>query len=221
MTLVQAPGTLDDDLDDDAAVALVRAARPGVVLHRRPSRADERVLAGGGELFRLPLRPSAVARHTVLVRAMPKLVPLLPVAVAPPRWVGVLADGVTPFTAERRLPGVQSGAGPGGPPAAPLEGIALGQLAGVVEALRAVPVREAQQWGVPGASNGHVCRPDQGVGPRSDDGAVLLHGALGWSALLSDPRTGLLTGVVDWDLRLGAAGRDLGGALAAGLADLI
>lgn len=32
---------------------------------------------------------------------------------------------------------------------------------------------------------------------------VLLHGALGLDALLADARTGLLTGVVDWDLRLG------------------
>lgn len=50
---------------------------------------------------------------------------------------------------------------------------------------------------------------------------MLLHGDLQWSALLSDPGTGLLTGIVDGDLRLGEAGSDLGDALAAALADLI
>ncbi len=152
---------------------LVQVARPGVRLHRRPSRDDEVVLAGGGEVFRLPLTDAAVARHAVLVRALPKLVPLVPVALAPPRYVGVLDDGATPFTAERRLPGVRPER---------LEGIALGQLEGVVEALLAVPAREAQQWGVPGAG--------------------LLRSPLGLDVLLADPRTGLLTGVPDWDLRL-------------------
>lgn len=169
-------------MEEPVARGRVAAVRPGVVLHRRPSpHDDELVLAGGGEVFRLPLRPSAVARHAVLVRALPKLVPLVPVALAPPRYVGVLADGATPFTAERRLPGVRPVA---------LEGIAGGQRDGVLAALEAVPVREAQQWGVPG------------------DGPVLVHGALeqdddGLGALLADPRTGLLTGVVGWDLRLG------------------
>ncbi|MCU1692625.1 MAG: hypothetical protein JWM64_1716 [Frankiales bacterium] len=163
-------------MEQSQAEALVRGARPGVPLHRRPSRSDEVVLAGGGEVFRLPLTDDAVARHAVLVRALPRLVPLVPVAVAPPRYVGVVEDGATPFTAERRLPGAV-------PPS--LGGIALGQLEGVVEALRGVPPREAGQWGVPGA------------------GPVLLHGALRRDALLADPRTGVLTGVVDWDLRLG------------------
>ncbi len=54
----------------------------------------------------------------------------------------------------------------------------------MVEGLRAVPPREAQEWGVTGSG-------------------VLLHGALGLPALLADPRTGLLTGVVGWQLRLG------------------
>lgn len=169
------------DLTD--AVALVQAARPGVALRPRPTpHDDELVLAGGGEVFRLPLAASATARHAVLVRALPRLVPLVPVALAPPRYVGVLADGATPFTAERRLPGV--------PPQA-VEGIARGQLEGVLAALEAVPAREAEQWGVP-----------PGTGP--DD--VLQHPGLAGEprrVLLADPRTGLLTGVVGWDLVLG------------------
>lgn len=185
-------------LDVRAAARLVQAVRPGRALHRRPSLDDELVLAGGGEVFRLPLAPSAAARHAVLVRALPRLVPLVPVAVAPPRYVGVLGDGTTPFTAERRLPGAR--------PAA-LEGIALGQLAGVVAALEAVPVREAQQWGVSRTGAG--------------DPEVLLHGALTADALLADPRTGLLTGVVGWDLRLGPAGSDRDTALEADLAGLL
>ena len=88
---------------------------------------DELVLLGGGEVFRLPLAPSGLARLTVLVRALPVLRSRVPVAVAPPRWVGVLPDGETPFTAEPRLPGR--------PPTGPLGSIAAGQLAGVGAAL--------------------------------------------------------------------------------------
>ncbi|MCW2777272.1 MAG: hypothetical protein JWN17_997 [Frankiales bacterium] len=178
-------------VDVGQAAELVRVARPGLRLHRRPSLPDELVLAGGGEVFRLPRAASAVVRASVHVVALARLVPLVPVALAPPRYVGVLADGETPFTAERRLPGAR--------PAA-LTGIALGQVEGVVEALLAVPEREARQWGVRGAPAG-----------------VLLHGALGADALLADPRTGLLTGVVGWDLRLG----DEGDALQADLAALL
>lgn len=182
----QQSGTPDDDLA--RLTALVQQARPGLVVHRRPSPlADEAVVAGGGEVFRLPLAPSAAARAAVLVRALPKLVPLVPVALAPPRYVGVLEDGATPFTAERRLPGVRPVA---------LDGIARGQLEGVVAALLAVPPREAQQWGAPGEG-------------------VLLHGRLDLDALLADPRTGLLTGVVGWDLRLGDAAQAAGPGLLA------
>lgn len=169
---------------------LVQAARPGVVLHRRPSRADELVLAGGGEVFRLPLAPSAAARHAVLVKALPKLAPLVPVALAPPRYVGVLDDGATPFTAERRLPGVRP---------QELEGIAQGQLDGVLAALAAVPPREAAQWGVPVRTTSTGER----VPPADLEGLVLHHRGLpALDVLLADPRTGLLTGVVDWDLLL-------------------
>lgn len=136
---------------------------------------DEVVLAGGGEVFRLPLQPSAADRHATLVRALPELRTRLPVAVAVPRYVGVLPDGQTPFTAERELPGVAT---------TQVEPIAAGQLAGVLAALAAVPEREAQQWGVPGSGS-------------------LLHGALDAHAVLSDPGRGLLTGIVGWRLRLG------------------
>ena len=112
------------------------------------------------------------------VRALAELRTRVPVAVAPPRYVGLLPDGQTPFTAERRLPGT--------PVTAPALGsIAAAQLAGVVVALADVPPREARQWGVPG------------------DGDVLLHGALTAGALLADgPR---LTGITGWRLRLGTA----------------
>jgi len=90
---------------------------------------DELVLAGTDEVFRLPLAPSALARQAVLVRALPVLRLRLPVAVAPPRLVGLLPDGATPFTAERRLPGTARSAG--SPPLGPF---AAGQLAGVLAA---------------------------------------------------------------------------------------
>ena len=155
---------------------VVAAVRPGVALRRLASPDDEVVLAGGGEVFRLPLTAEAAARHAVLVRALPVLRLKLPVAVAPPRYVGVLQDAATPFVAEKRLPGE------------PLRGqlgpIAAGQLAGVLAALAAVPPREAQQWGVEGEGS-------------------LLHGALFPDAVLVDPRRGLLTGVVGWRPRLG------------------
>lgn len=109
------------------------------------------------------------------VRALAELRARLPVTVAVPRYVGVMPDGQTPFTVERRLPGA---------PAPVLTAIATGQLAGVVAALQAVPVREARQWGVPG------------------DGGVLVHGALSRTALLGDGARGVLTGVVGWRLRL-------------------
>jgi aminoglycoside phosphotransferase (APT) family kinase protein len=140
---------------------------------------DELVLAGTDEVFRLPLAPSAVARQAVLVRALPVLRLRLPVAVAPPRLVGVLPDGATPFTAERRLPGTARSAG-----SPPLGSFAAGQLAGVLAALAAVPPREARAWGVPG------------------DGEVLRHGGLAPSALLAQGVR--LTGLTGWRLHLGA-----------------
>ena len=149
--------------------------RPGVALRALSVSDDEVVLAGGGEVFRLPLEASAAERHAVLVRALPELRPRLPVAVAVPRYVGVLPDGQTPFTAEPELPGVATTS---------VDAIAAGQLAGVLAALAAVPEREAQQWGVSGSGS-------------------LLHGALDAGAVLSDPDRALLTGIVGWRLRLG------------------
>jgi aminoglycoside phosphotransferase (APT) family kinase protein len=163
--------------------AAAAAARPGVVLREAAGPADELVRHGGGEVLRLPRTPEAAERLVLLVRALPRLRPLVPVAVPQPRLVGVLADGETPFTAEARLPGV---------PGRPLEGPAVGQLAGLLAALADVPVREARSWGVPG------------------DG-VLVHGALTPAALLVDPRRGVLTGVVGWRLRLGDPAEDLAG----------
>lgn len=142
---------------------------------------DEVVLAGGGEVFRLPLTPTAAARHAVLVRALPELRTRLPVTVPTPRYVGLMPDGTTPFVAERELPGQ---------PSSTLGPIALGQLQGVLAALAAVPEREAAQWGVAGEGS-------------------LLHGALDASALLHDPARGVLTGVVGWRPRLGDPAEDL------------
>ena len=127
-------------------------------------------------MFRLPLTPAAGHRHAVLVRTLADLRTRLPVDVAAPRPVGVMTDGETPFTAERRLPGV---------PVTALTSIAAGQLAGVVAALAAVPAREARAWGVPG------------------DGELLVHGPLTLAALLGDPARGVLTGITGWRLRLG------------------
>ena len=162
---------------------LVAAVRPGVRLRRLPSAPDEVVLAGGGEVFRLPLTGPAVVASAAAVRALPHLRALVPVRVPVPRFVGVLADGATPFTAERRLAGV---------PGLPATSTALGQLAGLLEALAAVPEREAASWGVPGSGR-------------------LLHGALSASTLLADPARGVLTGVVGWRPRLGDPAEDLAG----------
>jgi aminoglycoside phosphotransferase (APT) family kinase protein len=149
---------------------------------------DEVVLAGGAEVFRLPLLPSAAARHAVLVRALPELRTRLPVTVPVPRYAGLMLDGATPFLAEPLLPGE---------PATALGTIAAGQLAGVLAALASVPEREAQQWGVAGRG-------------------TLLHGALDGSALLADPGRGVLSAVVGWRPRLGDPSDDLAslGALA-------
>jgi hypothetical protein len=137
---------------------------------------DELVLGGGGEVFRLPLAPSGLERLALLVRALPVLRARVPVAVAPPRWVGVLADGETPFTAESRLPG--------SPATGALGSIAASQLAGVVAALADVPAREARSWSVPGDGDvllapGLTLLAD---GPR-------LTGTTGWRLLLgsADP----------------------------------
>ena len=152
----------------------VRAVRPGVVLREVGGPADELVLHGGGEVFRVPRTEEAAARIALCTRVLSRLRPLVPVAVPTPRLVGVLDDG-TPFSAEPRLPGAPAGA---------LLPVARGQLAGVLAALRAVPLREAQEWGVPG------------------DG-VLRHGALGTGVVLVDARRGVLTGVVGWAPTLG------------------
>ena len=155
--------------------------RPGIELRALAVHDDEVVLAGGGEVFRLPLDAAAAARHAVLVRSLPELRRRLPVAVAVPRYVGLMPDGATPFRAEPEL---------AGEPVTELGPIAAGQLAGVLAALAAVPPREAQQWGVPGEG-------------------LLLHGALDRTALLADPVRGLLTGVVGWRPRLGDPADDL------------
>jgi hypothetical protein len=166
--------------------------RPGLVLRSLAVHDDEVLLAGGGEVFRLPLSPSAAQRHAVLVRALPELRTRLPVAVAVPRYVGLMPDGATPFLGEPLLPGE---------PASALGSIAAGQLAGVLAALAAVPSRVARQWGVAGEG-------------------TLLHGALDDRALLGDPARGVLTGLVGWRPRLGDAADDLatlGPQLRAGL----
>ena len=98
---------------------------------------DEVVFHGGGEVFRLPLTDIAVARQRVLVTSLPALFALLPVAVPRPRYVGVLADGATPFTAEKRLPGE---------PVEELRGIAVGQWEGVQAALDAVSPGQIREW---------------------------------------------------------------------------
>ena len=111
--------------------------RPGVVLHEVPG-TDEVVLRGGGEVFRLPLTAEAVDRQRALVKGLPALFVKLPVAVPRPRYVGVLANGETPFTAERRLPGE---------PVEAVDGIAAAQWDGVLAALEAVTPGEVREWG--------------------------------------------------------------------------
>ena len=138
--------------------ALVAVARPGVRLRRItgvPAYDGEVVLVGGGEVFRLPLTGAAAARAAVLVRALPALRVRLPVAVPLPRFVGVLADGSTPFTAERRLPGT---------PVEQPTGIAAGQLEGVLAALAEVTAHEAAQWGAATVPRPQVLLHDRGRG---------------------------------------------------------
>jgi hypothetical protein len=157
-----------------------RAARPDVALDVLDDDGDELVLTAGDEVLRLPHGPTRWPGRQVLVVAMPALRVRLPVAVPVPRYVGVLGDGATPFTAERRLPGTALAG-------TALCGIAVGQLAGTVAALRDVSEREAHAWGVEGSGS-------------------LLHGALTpASVLLGD--AGLVSGVVGWRLRLGDPGR--------------
>ncbi|MCW2616489.1 MAG: hypothetical protein JWN08_3483 [Frankiales bacterium] len=152
---------------------LVAEVRPGLVLHSLAVHDDEVVLAGGGEVFRLPLAPSGAERLSVLVRALPVLRTRLPVAVAVPRWVGVMPDGSTPFTAEPLLPGV---------PARELGSIAVGQRAGVAAALADVPAREAAQWGLTG-SGGRLLATATLL---TDPGRGVLTGAVGWQLRLGD-----------------------------------
>jgi len=158
---------------------LVAEVRPGVVLRSLAVHDDEAVLAGGDEVFRLPLAPSGSRRLAVLVAALPVLRTRVPLAVAVPRWVGVMPDGRTPFTAEPLLPGAPAGALGAG---TPLPGaIAVGQRDGVLAALADVPAREARAWGTPGDGTGLV--------------AI--------ATLLADPARGVLTGLVGWRLELG------------------
>lgn len=138
--------------------ALVAVARPGVRLRRLtcvPAYDGEVVLVGGGEVFRLPLTVTAAASAAVLVRALPALRLRLPVAVPLPRFVGVLADGSTPFTAEPRLPGI---------PVEQPTGIAAGQLEGVLAALEDITAHEAAQWGAVAVPRPQVLLHDPGRG---------------------------------------------------------
>ena len=116
---------------------LIEAVRPGLI-PRLVAETDEAVFHGGGEVFRLPLTITAASRQRALVKGLPRLRNLVPVAVPVPRWVGVMADGVTPFTGERRLPGVEI---------SEPTGIAAQQWQGVLAALDAVSPAEAQEWG--------------------------------------------------------------------------
>ncbi len=83
-----------------------------------------------------------------------------------------VTDDGEPFSAEARLSGVAVEKG--------LDAIAAGQRDGVLAALAAVGERQAREWGVPG------------------DGEALVSPL----TLLLDPRRGVLTGAVGWDLRL-------------------
>jgi len=152
---------------------LVLEVRPGVVLRSLAVHDDEAVLAGGNEVFRLPLAPTGAARLAVLVRALPALAPKVPVPLAIPRWVGVMADGTTPFTAERLLPGGRLAA---------LGPIAAGQLAGVRAALAGVPAREARQWGVTGEGDVLVAS----AALLGDPARGVLTGVVGVRLALSD-----------------------------------
>ena len=136
-------------------IDLVAAVRPGLALRLVSDGPQEAVVHGGGEVFRLPLGPEAAARQAVLVRALPALFPLLPVAVPRPRWVGVMADGTTPFTAERRLPGI---------PTSTVEGMATRQWDGVAAALDSVPPGLLREWGVSVAPRPAVVLHDPGRG---------------------------------------------------------
>ena len=142
-------------------IELVATFRPGVALREFGRTADEMVIIGGGEVFRLPLTAAAVARQQVLVRSLPKLYDKLPVAVPRPKYVGVLTDGTTPFTAERRLPGL---------PVSEPTGIAAAQWEGVVVALDAVPPGEVREWG-------GLCRPTVLLG---DPDRGVLTGLVAW-----------------------------------------
>ena len=133
---------------------LIAAVRPGVRL-REVGRDDELVAVGGGEIFRLPLTAQALGRQAMLVAALPALRPLLPVAVPVPRRVGVLADGQTPFTAERRL---------AGEPVAVPSGIAAAQWEGVLAALDALAPGRLREWGVEVAPRPRVLLADPGRG---------------------------------------------------------
>ena len=155
---------------------LVQAVRPGVELTSLAVHDDEAVLSGGGEVFRLPLAPTGSARLAVLVAALPVLRSRVPVALAVPRWVGVMPDGRTPFSAEPLLAGTPvASLAPGS--------IAAGQRDGVLAALADVGSREARTWGVPG------------------DGERLVADV----RLLEDRARGVLTAAVGWRLHLDAA----------------
>jgi hypothetical protein len=159
----------------------VAQVRPDAQLRSLAVHDDEVVLSSGTEVFRLPLDESAAQRHATLVRALPQLRTRIPVRLPVPRYIGLMPDGATPFTAEPLIPGA---------PATSLGSIAGGQLAGVLAALAEVPEREARQWGIQGSGS-------------------LLHGALDGTALLLDEQRGLLSGIVGWRPRLGDAADDL------------
>ncbi len=83
-----------------------------------------------------------------------------------------VTDDGDPFSAEARLAGI--------PARGRLDAIAGGQRDGLLAGLAAVGPRQAREWGVPG------------------DGEVLSSPM----TLLLDPRRGVLSGAVGWDLRL-------------------
>ncbi|HVF20547.1 MAG TPA: phosphotransferase [Mycobacteriales bacterium] len=213
-------------MDVDAAVALVRERRPDLDLTHAELTSpgwDYDVLITDEWVVRFPRRRDVGVKLVRELSLLPALRPRLPVAIPKVELRGVLPEGETQWAGYRRIPG--------DPVTADLltsarGGVARSQIAGVLEALADVPVREAVDIGLPAvdegswwaAQDGFVARVRDRVVPLLDapgrsyaEAALaayaelpraftprLLHGDFHRGHLLCDHERGTITGVIDW-----------------------
>ncbi len=172
-------------------------------------------------VFRFPKHAEAAERLQREIALLPKLAPRLEVSIPRIEFVGQQANTGFAFTGHRLIPGIPLLYDLTGP----ARKRAIGDIAGLLTALRAIPVTEARSWGVadedprPGyAEDLELARAqvyplvapsvrdyierlfDTYLADKSllDYEPSLLHADLAPDHIRYSPEAGRITGVIDW-----------------------